>query len=192
MLELIASEPTTTAAHFVSPHAGSMQGIIPRSIIRVKAKGGIAEQPLARDWVVATNVAFIPAIIACFANGWTLVAWHTVFVTVASFLYHLDLESARFAMLDQVLATLLFFHVVAFACEVGCWPVGVCTIVGMAAWKLGHKCHCSDKAACGHAYDPLPATMHGAMHLIAATGATSLGMMSSTSSIVPFGSMFIL
>jgi hypothetical protein len=161
--------------------------VVPRSIIRARSVGASFEGHTARDWVIATNIAFVPASIALVWNGWTFVGIHTMLVTVASFLYHLDLESARYAMLDQTLATLLFAHIVAFACETGCWPVGVCVTTGLVAWKLGHKCHCSDKAVCGHAYDSLPALMHGSMHLISAIGAASLAMMATTQSVVPFG-----
>jgi len=144
------------------------------------------EARTSRDWVVATNIAFLPAIVLLWAYGWYGVAIHTSVVCFFSFAYHLSSEAAEFAWLDQTCATALFVHVLSFALEVGCSPVWVCTVVGLGFWRMGHKCHCKDRGRCGHPYLVVPAFCHGVMHLIAATGAVSLASTGSPPGPFPF------
>lgn len=160
------------------------------TLIRAKT-GRVAsdEHPSARDWLVASNLAFVPAIALLCSNGWTLVAIHLTVVAVFSVLYHLDIEGSRFGWWDEFFARAAFLHVGAWALQTGCTGVLVAAVVGVPVWKAAHKCHCDDKGACGHPYNTFGAIMHGFMHVIAASGSASLVLTGTPPTLLPFQSL---
>lgn len=145
-----------------------------------------AEARMARDWIVGTNVAFLVAAVMLFLDGWHVIAVHSVLVAITSFLYHVNSESAQFALLDQALATMLFFHLAITAFSTGCLLTWISGAGCFVLWKLGHKCHCEDRAVCGHPYGGPAAFAHGAMHLVSALGAVSVVFSGAEPSLNPF------
>jgi hypothetical protein len=149
-----------------------------------------SESPAVRDFVIASNFAFLPAALALFISGWTWISLQTLLVMAMSYMYHTTRESKVFAWVDQATATVVFSQIVGFGHETGNWAVIACMATGLWFWKLGHKCHCKDKAICGHPYTSFEATCHGIMHLLAALGAGSLAMSPVSASLHPFGSLY--
>jgi hypothetical protein len=180
----------SVAARTRSTTLAAMEVIRANSVPHGPSLRAASESPAARDFVIASNFAFLPAATALFLTGWVGVSVHTVFVMAMSYMYHTTRESRVFALVDQFSATLLFFIVVGFAHRLDNWAVIACASVGLVFWKLGHKCHCKDKATCGHPYTSFEATCHGVMHLLAAAGAASLAMSPVSDMLHPFDSLF--
>lgn len=130
----------------------------------------VGEHPVVRDLIVGSCAVFAVSAVLLLLHGWWWLGWHVALVCFTSFAYHIDLEGRRYGFWDQVAATTLFGHVLWQSFLLSEPLILLPTTVGYTLWKLGHKCHCTDRRLCGHPYESFQGICHALMHIVAGVG----------------------
>lgn len=142
----------------------------------------IAHRRHQRFHMTWTSLPMLIATFYAWRYGFELVAILTALLTMTSTLYHADHEGPRFARWDKAccIASAIVVQLYALLCPLTHEMIQIWLFwgSGIVCWKLGHKCHCTNRNHCGHVYKTFAFYLHLAWHFIA-TGAIILVLYTS-------------